>query len=152
MALLVAALPRASLALTEENFIWTEKSSGSLAALAYGSLDPAENPLFMLSCFNGVSIVVLDVHKEITGAKPDEPLTIELSAGQAQSPVKGEATVDEAHGVTFAEASDIALQPVLDVLRAPGPLTVKMGETSATLSDRGREQAVAQFSQDCRVE
>jgi hypothetical protein len=146
------ALPAASLARTEEELIWTEKSSDNLTSLAYGSLDPAKNPLFMLSCFNGMSIAVLDVHHEVTGTKPGEPLTIELSAGTASSPVKGEAARDEESGATFAEASDIQVKPVLAVLRAEGPLTVKMGETSATLSDRGRAQAVAQFSKDCELD
>jgi hypothetical protein len=152
LALMMAALPVAGLARTGEELIWTEHSSDNLTSLAYGSLDPATNPLFMLSCFNGMSIAVLDVHHEVAGTKPGEPLTIELSAGAAQSPVKGEAALDEASGVTFAEASDIAVKPVLAVLRAEGPLTVKLGETSATLSDNGRAEAVAQFSKDCLLD
>ena len=152
LACAVGALPLASFARTEDALLWTEHSSDNLTSLAYGPLNPAENPLFMLSCFNGMSIAVLDVHHELAGTKPGEPLTIELSAGAAQSLVKGEAALDEANGVTFAEASDIAVKPVLAVLRAEGPLTVKLGETSATLSDKGRAEAVAQFSKDCLLD
>ncbi len=152
LAFTTAAMPLAGLARTEEELIWTERSSDNLTSLNYGSLDPVKNPLFMLSCFNGMSIAVLDVHHEIAGTKPGEPLTIELSAGAAQSPVKGEAALDEANGTTFAEASDVQVKPLLAVLRAEGPLTVKMGETSATLSDKGRAQAVAQFSKDCELD
>jgi hypothetical protein len=152
LTLTTVALPVAGSARTEDELIWTEHSSDNLTSLAYGSLDPATNPLFVLSCFNGMSIAVLDVHHEVTGTKPGEPLTIELSAGAAQSPVKGEAALDEASGVTFAEASDIAVKPVLAVLRVEGPLTVTLGETRATLSDKGRAEAVAQFSKDCQLE
>jgi hypothetical protein len=152
LALTTATFPVAGIARTEEELIWTEHSVDNLTSLNYGSLDPAKNPLFMLSCFNGMSIAVLDVHQEVTGSKPGEPLTIELSAGGAKSPVKGEAALDEVSGATFAEASDIAVKPLLDVLRAEGPLTVKMGATSAMLSDKGRAQAVAQFSKDCELD
>jgi hypothetical protein len=151
LALTTANLPVAGIARTGDELIWTEHSVDNLTSLNYGSLDPAKNPLFMLSCFNGMSIAVLDVHQEVTGSKPGEPLTIELSAGSAKSPVKGEAALDES-GATFAEASDIAVKPLLDVLRAEGPLTVTTGATSATLSDRGRAQAVAQFSKDCELD
>jgi hypothetical protein len=152
VALTTASLPAAGIARAEEELIWTEHSVDNLTSIAYGTLDPAKNPLFVLSCFNGMSIAVLDVHHEVAGIKPGEPLTIELSAGAAQAPVKGEATLDEESGSTFAEASDIQVKPVLAVLRAEGPLTVKIGETSATLSDKGRAQAVTQFSKDCELD
>ena len=132
--------------------IWTEKTSGGLTTLAYGPLDPAQNPLFVLSCFSGMNIVVLDVHKEIPGAKPGDPLTIELSSAKAQSPVKGEVGKNETTGTTFGEASDINVKPMLEVLRDSGPLTVKMGETSATLSEQGRAESVTKFVENCKLE
>jgi hypothetical protein len=52
----------------------------------------------------------------------------------------------------FAEASDIAVKPVLDVLRQAGPVTVTIGKTSATLSDQGRADGVSKFSQDCQID
>ena len=42
-----------------------ESRTADLTMLAYGPLDPAQSPLFVLSCFSGMNIVVLDVHKEI---------------------------------------------------------------------------------------
>ena len=141
-----------SFARMEERLVWTEKASAGFVSLAYGPLDPAKTPLFLLSCFNAMSIAVLDVRTAMAEAKPGEALTIELSAGEAKSPVKGEAARDDASGVTFGEASDIAVKPVLDVLRQSGPLTVTIGETSATLSDQGRAEAVDLFSQHCEVD
>ena len=149
---LMGVLPFGSFSRTEERLLWTEKSSAGFVSLAYGPLDPAKSPLFLLSCFNAMSIAVLDVRTEMAEAKPGAALTIELSAGDAKSPVEGEAARDDATGVTFGEASDIAVKPVLDVLRQSGPLTVTIGETSAALSDQGRAEAVETFSKDCEVD
>lgn len=149
VAALLTALPRGALA--EDTSVWLEKSSEGLVSLAYGPVDPAETPLFLLSCFNAMGIAVLDVHKEIPDAKPGAPLTIDLSAGATKALIEGEAAHD-ASGVTFGEASDIAVKPILEVLRAAGTLTITMGTTSATLSEQGREQAVAKFSQDCQLD
>jgi hypothetical protein len=95
---------------------------------------------------------VLDVRTEMAEAKPGAALAIELSAGDAKSSVEGEAARDDASGVTFGEASDIAVKPVLDVLRQSGPLTVAIGEASSALSDQGRAEAVDQFSQHCELD
>jgi hypothetical protein len=148
----LAAGSLASFARTEEGLMWTQKSSEGLTTLSYGSLDPAKTPLFLLSCFNGVDVAVLDIFAVIEGTRPGQALTIELSAGSAQSPLKGEASVDDATGSMFAEAGDIALKPVLEVLREKGPLTIKMGLTTTTLSDAGRADAVDKFSKDCELD
>jgi hypothetical protein len=151
VAAILAILPFASIGRSEEAMVWTEHSSGGLTTLAYGSLDPAQSPLFLLSCFSGVNIVVLDVHKEIPGANPGDSLTIKLSSTKAQSPVKGEVGKNETTGTTFGEASDINIKPMLEVLRDPGPLTINLGEASATMSDTGRADAVAQFVRSCAL-
>jgi hypothetical protein len=137
---------------SEEAMMWTEKTSGGLTTLAYGPLNPTASPLFVLSCFSGMNIVVLDVHKEIPGAQRGDPLTIELSSSKAQAPVKAEVETNEATGTNFGEASDIDVKAVLQVMRDPGPLTIKMGEVSATLSDQGRAKAVAEFVENCKLE
>ena len=147
----LVTLALASAGRSEQALMWTEKEDGGLTMLSYGPLDPAQNPLFVLSCFSGINIVVLDVHKEIPDAKPGDPLTIELSSAKAQSPVKGEVGKNETTGKTFGEASDIKLQPVLEVLRDPGPVTLKMGDTTATLSAQGRDIALGEFSKNCTV-
>jgi hypothetical protein len=155
---LLAALPILAILLladegrSEEAMMWTEKTSGGLTTLAYGPLNPTASPLFVLSCFSGMNIVVLDVHKEIPGAKRGDAITIELSSAKAKAPVKAEVELNEATGTNFGEASDIDVKPVLQVMRDPGPLTVKMGNVSATLSDQGREQAVAKFVDDCKLD
>jgi hypothetical protein len=150
--LLIGALPAQSSTPPGESLVWAGKASGAHVALTYGPLDSAKQPVFLLSCFNGMDVAVLEVFGAIEGKRPGQKLTIELSAGSAQSPLDGEASVDEKTGAMFAEASDIALAPVLDVLRSPGPLTIKMGSTSRTLSDAGRAEAVAKFGKDCEID
>ena len=120
--------------------------------MRYGPVDPATAPLFLLSCFDEMGIAVLDVRKEVEGAKSGEALVIALAAGEAKAEVKGEAMRDDATGMTFAEASDIAVKPVLEVLRQAGPISVTVGTTSASLSDKGRSQAVERFSNDCALD
>jgi hypothetical protein len=141
-----------SAALTDEPMIWAEKTNGTSTSLAYGPIDPVKGPLFMLSCFNNMSIIVLDVHKEIVSAKPGTPLTIELASAKSKAPIEGEVGLNDATGKTFGEASDLELKPVLAVLRDPGPLTVTMGDTTATLAEQGRDEAVTAFSKNCEVE
>jgi hypothetical protein len=149
VAFVLMALPPGTAA-TEDGHVWTGRSNGSHVSLAYGPLDHSKQPVFLLSCFNGMSVAVLDVFGAIEGTRRGQALTIELSAGSSQS-LEGEASVDDKTGSMFAEASDIELKPVLEVLRSPGPLTVKTGPTSRTLSDKGRAAAVDKFSQACEL-
>ena len=46
----------------EESQVWIEKASEGFVTLAYGPLDPAKSPLFLLSCFDAMGIAVLDLH------------------------------------------------------------------------------------------
>jgi len=64
---LAAAVP-ATFAQGEEALIWTEKSDGNSVSLAYGSLDSAKNPVFLLSCFNEMDVVVLNIFSVIEGS------------------------------------------------------------------------------------
>jgi hypothetical protein len=149
--LLIATFAPGRSARSDESLVWTGTTNGSMISLSYGSLDSSKQPIFLLSCVNGMSVATLDVFGTIAGAKAGDPLTIELSAGDAQSPLKGEASIDDQTGAMFAEASDFELGPVLTVLRSTGPVTVKTGETSQTLPEQGRAAAVDKFSQACEM-
>lgn len=150
--LFTTTFPVGIFARAEESLVWTEKASDGFVSLSYGPLDPAKAPLFLLSCFDAMGIAVLDLRQEIEGAKQGEALTIALSAGGAKLEMDGEATRDGATDTIFAEASEIAVKPVLEVLRQAGPLTVLIGTRSATLSDNGRSQAVERFTKDCALD
>jgi hypothetical protein len=134
----IASIASLSLAWAEESLVWLGKSNGSLVTLAYGPVDPTKAPLFLLSCFNGIDVAVLDIH------------AIELSVGSVTASLDGETA--DASGEVFGEASDIKVKPVLAVLREKGPVTVKIGEMSATLAEQGRAEAVEQFAGACRLD
>ena len=140
------------MARTEEGFVWTAKVSGGFTSLAYGPADPMKSPLFLLSCLDGIDIAVLDVRSKLPDTKPGTPLEIELSGGGLTAPLKAEAVHDDADGTVFGEASDFKVKPVVEVLRADGPVTVKVGEVSTELSDQGRAAAVDQFTKDCKLD
>jgi len=140
------------LAKAEETLIWTGSASDGFVSLTYGPLDPAKTPVFLLSCFDAMGIAVLNVRQDVEDAKQGEPLTIALSAGGKTAEVKGEVAHDKSSGIVFAEASDIAVKPLLEVLRQEGPIAVSAGKTDASLSDRGRAQAVKLFSDACPLD
>src|SRR6186997_1948974 len=150
--LFFATLPQCGAGHGEESVVWTEKSDEGRASLAYGPLDPAKTPLFLLTCFNNMDVAVLEIFAVIEGTRPGQPLTIELSAGSAKLPLKGEVSVDDATSSMFAEANEVKVSPVLEVLRAPGPLTINLGLTNKTLSDQGRADAVEKFNQACKLD
>jgi hypothetical protein len=99
-----------------------------------------------------MDVAVLEIFAVIEGTRPGQPLTIELSAGSAKLPLKGEVSVDDATSSMFAEANEVKVRPVLEVLRAPGPLTINLGLTNKTLSDQGRADAVEKFDQACKLD
>jgi len=149
-ALLAGSLPGASSA--QGTSVWTAKVNGSFVTLTYGSLDPDESPLVMLACFNGMGIAVLNVHADLSETKPGTPLAIEFTSDGLTAAVEGEAGRDEPGDPVFGEATDVAVKPILDVLRSDGPVTVKVGAVSAELSGHGRAQAVEQFTKDCSLD
>ncbi len=151
LAATAAAFLPTSLGRAEEGQVWLSKSNGSLVTLAYGPVDSAKPPFFLLSCFNGMEVAVLDLHQE-GGAKPGDKVAIEITAGGAKASLEGETSRDEASGLTVAEASDIKVKPVLTVLNEKGPVTVKAGETSTSLGEQGRAEAVASFAADCKLD
>ena len=150
LAFLTVTLLGASIARAEDTLVWISKANGSLVTLAYGPVDTTKAPLFLLSCFNGMDIAVLDVHQEIAGGTSGDKLAIELSSGAVTAPLNGERAHDS--GSIFGEASDIKVKPVLAVLREKGPVTVRMGDATATLAEHGRAEAVESFSQDCTLQ
>jgi hypothetical protein len=99
-----------------------------------------------------MNVAVLEIFGAIEGTRPGQPLTITLSAANAKLPLKGEVSVYDATSSMFAEASDLKVKPVLEVLRASGPVTVNLGLTDKTLSDQGRADAVEKFDEACKLD
>ena len=125
---------------------------GGLATLSYGSLDASKSPEFLLSCFDGLEVAVLDIRGALSGGEPGQALSIELSAGGKKAEIKGEVTREEGADSTFAEASDVDVKPILAVLNEAGPVTVKIGSANASLSDVGRADAIKSFTGECALD
>jgi hypothetical protein len=148
--LFVAGVPKAPLA--QDSSVWTAKLNGDFVTLTYGSLDPDKSPLLMVACFNSMGIAVLNVHADLPEMKLGTPLAIAFSSDGKTAPVDGEAGREEPGDPVYGEATDIALKPILDVLRSDKPVTVTVGEVSAELAVHGRAAAVEQFTKDCSLD
>jgi len=66
--------------------------------------------------------------------------------------VAGETAAEDGTGVIYGEAGDIAVTPILKVLREKGPVSMKSGAIGYELSETGRAEAVAKFSKDCSLD
>lgn len=132
--------------------IWRAKSSGSFVTLRYGPLNERENPVFLLSCLNGVGIAVLSVYLDFPEQETGEAITIEFSADGQTTPVAGETASEDGTGVIYGEAGDIAVKPILKILNEKGPVSMRSGANGMELSTAGRAEAVAKFSKDCSLD
>jgi len=146
-----AALLSLGVARSEETLVWRATTNGDLISLSYGSLDTNKPPVLLLSCFNEMSIGVLEIFGTIEGSRPGQKLNIDLSAGGTQSSIEGSVELDDATGTMFAEGSDVEIAPLLKVLKAAGPLTLKIAATTLTLPEVGRAEAAEAFSKDCQL-
>jgi hypothetical protein len=136
----------------EDRSVWTGKANGGLATLSYGSIDLTKSPAFLLSCFNGMGIAVLDIREAVLPVEPGKPLTIQLLAGTQTVEIKAEGASDGADSTTYAEASDVQVKPILAVLGQTGPVTLKIGDASVSFSDLGRTDALNNFSEECAID
>jgi hypothetical protein len=131
--------------------LWQAKASGSFVTLRYGPIDPREKPLFLLSCLNGVSIAVLSIYMDFPETQMGEAITVKLSAGAQSTTVAGETAREDGTGGIYGEAGDIAVKPILEVLREAGPVSMTSGAIGNEMSDKGRAAAVEQFAKDCKL-
>ncbi len=132
--------------------VWRAKMSGSFVTLRYGPLDEREKAPFLLSCLNGVGIAVLSVHMDFPEQQTGEALTIDFIAGDRTVPVAGETAAEDGTGIIYGEAGDIAVTPILEVLRTDGPVTMKSGANAVELSPLGRAEPVAEFDKNCSLD
>jgi hypothetical protein len=136
----------------DDRSVWTGKANGGLATLSYGSIDLTKSPEFLLSCFNGMGIAVLDIRAAVAPAQSGKPLTIQLLAGTQTVEIKAEGASDDKDSTVYAEASDVQVKPILTVLGETGPVTLRIGDASASFSDLGRSEALKTFSEECAID
>jgi hypothetical protein len=138
----LAALPSLA-ALAAADRVWITQTSDDGAVLMLASPEASDDILFILSCNNIEKSAGMTVFVEIAGTKVEEPVTIELLAESAKHTVEGHISTDELAGFNYADAKDMDLKPVIAVLSAEGPATVKAGQTVTTLPDKGRAAELA---------
>jgi len=144
-----AALPSRPAHATD---FWQAKTSGGFVTLRYGPPDEREKPVFLLSCLNGVGIAVLSVYTDFPENQPGDAITIDFSAGGRTAPVAGETAAEDGTGIIYAEAGDIAVTPILKILKEKGTVTMTSGANTVDLSANGRAEAAAEFSKDCTLD
>lgn len=153
--LLAALLFSGTLALpaqAELGNLWRAKKSGSFVTLRYGSVNEREKPVFLLSCLNGVGIAVLSAYMDFPERQTGEAITLYFSAGGQTTPVAGESAAEDGTGIIYADAGDIAVKPILKILKEKGPVLMKSGANAVELSTNGRAEAVAEFAKDCSLD
>jgi hypothetical protein len=136
----------------EPGFDWMVNQYEGNVSLVYGSTETGEDYAFALSCNNKKKAAEVTVYEDIPGAKVGQKLIIELSAGSAKVALKGETSTDEMSGFIFGVANEIAVKPVVGVLAAKGPATVKMSTVTLDLPETGRAAAVSEFAKACKLD
>lgn len=151
---LALAAPLAALAAMEPDpgYVWSAHQFEGNASLIYGSPETAEDFTFFLFCDNGKKEAELTVYEEIKDAEIGKPISIEIDVGSAKIALKGETATDEMSGFVFGMAKTIAVKPLLAVLEASGPASVKMGQVTTTLPEKGRAAAVSEFAKACTLD
>jgi hypothetical protein len=114
--------------------------------LVFGDESMGETTVILI-CNNRKKTAELSVSDASKDAKTGRNVTIELSGGGHKASFAGK-TVRSA-GI-FGYARKIDFDKVVDMLRAPGVVTVTMGSNRYVLHDRGRAQAVAELKKSCK--
>ena len=148
-ALLTGAVSGAS---AQGRDLWQAQVSGSFVTLRYGEVNQREKPVFLLSCLNGVNIAVLSVYTDFPERQPGDPITVKLTAGDQSTSVAGESAQEDGTGIIYFEAGDIAVKPILKILREKGPVSMTSGAIGNDLSEARRAEAVEQFAKDCKLD
>lgn len=115
--------------------------------LAFGNAEMGETTVILI-CNNRRKIAELSVSDASKGAKAGQPVTIEIAAGANKTSFSGK-TVRSA-GI-YGYARKIDFQTVVAMFRAPGTVTVTMGENRYQLHDKGRAKAVGELVEICKL-
>jgi hypothetical protein len=115
--------------------------------LTFGNPEMGETTVLLI-CNNRKKIAELSVNDASKGAKAGQAVKIELAAGTNKASFSGK-TVRSA-GV-YGYARKIDFQTVAAMFRAPGTITVTMGENRYMLHDKGRAKAVGALINVCKL-
>jgi hypothetical protein len=134
----------------KDTAVWSSFVDEQAASLNF-STPESDDVRFVLYCEHATKKVSVTVNRELKGVKEKAPLIVDLSVGAAKVSLKGIAAVNENDGYVYGEANDIAVAPVVDVMRASGPLNVKLAGKSFTFPEKGRAKNLKVFEDGCKV-
>ncbi len=115
--------------------------------LTFGNPEMGETTVILI-CNNRRKTAELSVSDASKGARAGQAVTIEIAAGVNKASFSGK-TVRSA-GI-YGYARKIDFQTVAAMFRAPGTVTVTMGQNRYQLHDKGRAKAVGELVDICRV-
>lgn len=115
--------------------------------LVFGNQDMGETTVILI-CNNRKKTAELSVNDASKGAKAGQDVTIELAAGANKASFTGK-TVRSA-GI-YGYARKIDFQTVAAMFRAPGTVTLTMGDNRYMLHDKGRAKAVGALIEVCKL-
>lgn len=147
---MAAPLSAGATAEPEPGFAWMANIFEGNASLVFGSTETGEDYVFALLCDNRKKKAELTVYEDIPGAKVGQTVAIEISVGSAKVALNGKTETDQMSGFIFAK--NIAVKPVLAVLKTSRPAIAKMGKVTVNLPGQGRAAAVAEFAKVCKLD
>jgi hypothetical protein len=132
---------------TADQHTWSLGGDARDPYLAFGDQEMGQTTVFLI-CNNRKKVAELSVNDSSKSAKAGQAVTIELAAGASKASFAGK-TVRSA-GV-FGYARKIDFQTVVAMFRAPGVVTVTMGDNRYALHDKGRAKAVGELIEACKL-
>ena len=149
LALLAGAM-LAGPAGAKDTAVWFSYVDKEAAAVGFATPE-SDDVRFVLYCEHASRKVSVTVKRTLTGVKEKQPLAIDLSAGASKVSLNGVAVADKDDGYIYGEARDVSVAPVVDVLRASGPLKVKLAGKSFSFPEKGRANHLKVFENGCKA-
>jgi len=146
-AVLICGLVSATASPSADERTWSLGGDERDPYLTFGNPEMGDTTVILI-CNNRRKIAELSVNDGSKGAKPGQAVTIELAAGTGKTSFPGK-TVRSA-GI-YGYARRIDFQTVVAMFRAPGTVTVTMGENRYQLHDKGRAKAVGELVEVCKL-
>jgi hypothetical protein len=134
-----------------EGYEWMGGVNDGTASFVYGSPETAEDLEFWLTCEPKTKETELVVYVDIEENKVGQAMPIEVSVGSAKAVVKGKIATDEMIGVHVV-AKGFKVKPVVEVFKGTGTASLKTGDLTTLLPEKGRAKALAEFAKGCTLD
>src|SRR5262245_41570087 len=149
-ASLATTLGASSAFAAENNWHWILLGDDNIPYLSYEQVkpDPDRDTRFILICDNERRTAEVTVHEADRKMRRGTPVTIELSAADTRVVLKGTIRTDS--GI-YGYARKAPYRAIVALLRAPGPVTVRMNRNTYDLPEQGRAEQLKALTESCRL-